>query len=70
MLHMKYYTLHTSSSMLHSTAYMLHTTIANYCSLPLLSFGQIIGKLQGKVVTQFEELGWWSFPMVDCVTLF
>ena len=45
-------------------------TIAKYCSLPLLSFGQVIGKLQGKVVTQFEELGWWSFSMVDCVTLF
>ena len=44
--------------------------IANHCSLPSLSFGQVIGKLQGKVVTQFEELGWWSFSMVDCVTLF
>ena len=45
-------------------------SIANYCSFPSLSFGQVIGKLQGKVVTQFEELGWWSFSMVDCVTLF
>ena len=44
-------------------------TIANFCSLPSLSFGQVLGKLQGKVVTQFEELGWWSFLMVDCVTL-
>ena len=28
-------------------------TIANYCSLPLFSFGQALGKLQGKVVTHF-----------------
>ena len=44
--------------------------IANFCSSLSLSFGQVLGKLQGKVVTQFEELGWWSFSMVDCVTLF
>ena len=44
--------------------------IANYCSLPSLSFGQILGKLQGKVVTHFEEVGWWRTLMVECGTLF
>ena len=44
--------------------------IANYCSLPSLSFGQALGKLQGKVVTHFEEVGWWRTLMVECVTLF
>ena len=29
-----------------------------------------VAQEQGKVVTQFEELGWWSILMVDCVTLF
>ena len=33
--------------------------IANFCSLPSLSFGQALGKLQGKVVTHSEEVGWW-----------
>ena len=44
--------------------------IANYYSLPLFSFGQALGKLQGKVVTHFEEVGWWRTLMVECVTLF
>ena len=44
--------------------------IANYCSLPLLSFGQALGKLQGKVVTHSEEVGWWRTLMVEFVTLF
>ena len=44
-------------------------TIANFCSLPLL-FGQALGKLQGKVVTHSEEVGWWRTLMVECVTLF
>ena len=48
---------------------LLHT-IANYCSLPSFSFGQVLGKLQGKVVTHFEKLGWWNISMVECVTLF
>ena len=45
-------------------------TIANFCSLPWLSFGQALGKLQGKVVTHSEEVGWWRTLMVECVTLF
>ena len=44
--------------------------IANYCSLHSLSFGQALGKLQGKVVTHSEEVGWWRTLMVECVTLF
>ena len=44
--------------------------IANFCSLPLMSFGQALGKLQGKVVTHSEEVGWWRTLMVECVTLF
>ena len=44
--------------------------IANYYSLPPLSFGQGLGKLQGKVVTHSEEVGWWRTLMVECVTLF
>ena len=44
--------------------------IANFCSWPLLSFGQAPGKLQGKVVTHSEEVGWWRTLMVECVTLF
>ena len=48
----------------------LALAIAKYCSLPSLSFGQALGKLQGKVVTHFEEAGWWSTLMVECVTLF
>ena len=44
--------------------------MASYCSLPSLSFGQALGKLQGKVVTQSEEVGWWRTLMVECVTLF
>ena len=35
-----------------------------------MSFGQALGKLQGKVVTHSEEVGWWSTLMVECVTLF
>ena len=42
-------------------------TIANFCSLPL---GQALGKLQGKVVTHSEEVGWWRTLMVECATLF
>ena len=42
--------------------------IANFCSLPSLSFGQALGKLQGKVVTHSEEVGWWRTLMVECVT--
>ena len=42
--------------------------IANYCSLPLLTFGQALGKLQGKLVTHSEEVGWWITLMVECVT--
>ena len=42
--------------------------MANFFSLPSLSFGQVLGKLQGNMVIQFEELGWWSFSMADCVT--
>ena len=45
-------------------------TIANFCSLPLLSFRQALGKLQGKVVTHSEEVGWVRTLMVECVTLF
>ena len=44
--------------------------IANYCSLPSMSFGQALDKLQGKVVTHSEEVGWWRTLMVECVTLF
>ena len=44
--------------------------IANYCSLPSLSFGQALGKLQGKVVTHSEEVGWWRALMVEYVTPF
>ena len=40
--------------------------IANFCNLPLLA----LGKLQGKVVTHAEEVGWWRILMVECVTLF
>ena len=29
-------------------------SIANFCSLPSMSFGQALGKLQGKVVTNSE----------------
>ena len=49
---------------------LLPYTIANFCSLPLLSFGQALGKLQGKVVTHSEEVGWWRTLMVECLTLF
>ena len=45
-------------------------TIANFCSLPLLSFGQALGKVQGKEVIHSEEVGWWRTLMVECVTLF
>ena len=47
----------------------LPLSIANFCSLPLL-FGQALGKLQGKMVTHSEEVGWWRTLMVECVTLF
>ena len=40
-------------------SYLICRTIANFCSLPSLSFGQALGKLQGKVVTHSEEVGWW-----------
>ena len=45
-------------------------TIANFRSLPSMSFEQALGKLQGKVVTHSEEVGWWRTLMVECVTLF
>ena len=35
-------------------------TIANYCSLPWFSFGQGLGKLQGRVLTHPEKVGWWK----------
>ena len=53
-----------------SSAAQLVFTIANYCSLPLLTLGQALGKLQGKVVTHSEEVGSWRTLMVECVTLF
>ena len=43
--------------------------IANYCSLSSCLFGQTLNKLQGKVVTHSEEVGWWRTLMVECVTL-
>ena len=49
---------------------MAVVTIANFCSLPSLSFGQALGKLQGKVDTHSEGVGWWRTLMVECVTLF
>ena len=33
--------------------------IASFCSLRSMSFGQAVGKLQGKVVTHSGEVGWW-----------
>ena len=44
--------------------------IANYCSLPLFSFGHALGKLQGKVLTHSEKVGWWKTLMVECVSIF
>ena len=49
---------------------MPNVGIANYCSLPSLTFGQALGKLQGKVVTHSEEVGWWRTWMGECLTLF
>ena len=53
-----------------SICYMCVETIANYCSLSSCSFGQALDKLQGKVVTHSEEVGWWRTLMVEYVTLF
>ena len=44
--------------------------IANFCSLHLFSFGQALGKLQGKVLTHSEKVGWWKSLMVECVSIF
>ena len=44
--------------------------IANYCSFPSFSFGQALGKLQGKVLTHSEKVGWWKSLMVECVSIF
>ena len=37
---------------------------------PSMSFGQALGKLQRKVVTHSEEVGWWRTWMGEYVTLF
>ena len=39
-------------------------TNANYCNLPSFSFGQALGKLQGKVLTHSENVGWWKTLMM------
>ena len=36
---------------------MVHIALQSIAALPLLSFGQALGKLQGKVVTRLEDLG-------------
>ena len=56
--------------MLFYLSFIIHYLAANFCSLPSMSFGQAPGKLQGKVVTHSEEVGWWRTLMVECVTLF
>ena len=45
-------------------------TIANYCSLPSFSFDHALGKLQGKVLTHSEKVGWWKSLMLEYVSLF
>ena len=44
--------------------------IANYCSLSLFSFGQSLDKVQGKEVTQFDEVEWWRTLIVECVSVY
>ena len=53
----------------HRNAHTLQC-IANYCSLPLFSFGHALGKLQGKVLTHSKKVGWWKTLMVECVSIF
>ena len=48
----------------------LANKIANYCNLPSFSFGHALGKLQGKVLTHSEKVGWWRTLMVECVSIF
>ena len=43
----------------------------HHCKLLQLTFdviGHALGKLQGKGVTDSEEVGWWRTLMVECVT--
>ena len=35
----------------------------------IFSLGLVLSKLQGKVVTHSQDLVWWSFLMVECVTI-
>ena len=33
------------------------------------SLGLVLSKLQGKVVTNSQDFVWWSFLMVECVSI-
>ena len=42
-------------------------SIANCCSLPSFLFGLALGRLQGKVLTHSEKVGWWKTLKMECV---
>ena len=43
--------------------------IANIAAYFFFSLCMVLSKLQGKVVAHSRELVWWSFLMVECVTI-